>query len=112
MMIGLVPRERSVIGKQSLKNIPDPDHLEKSAIQRKTLEPIWEETFELKMVEQPRILVLEVWDDDIATQHEQRAAIKGFRGLKFKIIDFFSPGVDDFLGLFWYLIMTSFTLNF
>ena len=103
---GLVPREKSAVEKLSLKSIPDSDHLEKSRIQKKTLDPIWEETFELKMVEQPRILVMEVWDDDIATQHEERASFKGLRGLRFKIIDFFRPGVDDFLGWF------SFVLNF
>ena len=72
--------------------------MEKSKIQRKTLDPIWEETFELLLFEQPRVLVMEVWDDDIAQQNEGRSSIKGFRGLKFKIIDFFKPGQDDFLG--------------
>ena len=72
--------------------------MEKSTIQRKTLDPVWEERFELLLVEQPRVLVMEVWDDDMAQQSEGRNAIKGFRGLRFKIIDFFNPGQDDFLG--------------
>ena len=95
---GLVPREKSTLGKQSLKSLPDPDQMEKSTIQRKTLDPVWEERFELLLVEQPRVLVMEVWDDDMAQQSEGRNAIKGLRGLRFKIIDFFSPGQDDFLG--------------
>ena len=94
----MVPREKSTLGKQSLKSLPDPDQMEKSTIQRKTLDPVWEEKFELLLVEQPRVLVMEVWDDDMAQQIEGRNAIKGLRGLRFKIIDFLMPGQDDFLG--------------
>ena len=96
--VGLVPREKSAVEKLTLKSLPDPDTMEKSKIERKTLDPIWEETFELLVFEQPRVLVMEVWDDDIAQQTEGRSSIKGLRGLKFKIIDFFKPGQDDFLG--------------
>ena len=97
-LLGLVPREKSAIERLTLKSLPDPDTMEKSKIQKKTLDPIWEETFELLVFEQPRVLVMEVWDDDIAQQTEGRSSIKGWRGLKFKIIDFFKPGQDDFLG--------------
>ena len=82
---------------QSLKSLAAPDQMKKSTIQRKTLDPVWEERFEFILLEQPQIMLMEVWDDDLEQQNDTTNTIKGLSGLKFKINDFLKPG-DDFLG--------------
>ena len=95
---GLVlPRDKSTLCKQLLKSLADPGQIEKSTIQKKTLDPVWEEVFEFPLLEQPQVVMIDVLDDDVEQQNETKDAIKGFRGLKYKINDFINKE-DDFLG--------------
>jgi BAI1-associated protein 3 len=71
----------------------------RTTVKEKTLNPIWDETFEIHLTDpREQYLVIELWDRD----EELRTKVKGFKGFGRLIADLTME--DDFLGRVFFLL--------